>query len=54
MLHSMWNTSSLTKDSTHVPLQWKRRVLTNGQLAKTYSPLATSSKRAAEAFELPF
>ena len=54
MLHSMWNTSSLTKDSTHVPLQWKRWVLTTGQSEKSYNPLATSSKRAAEAFELSF
>ena len=54
MLHSMWNTSSPTKDSTHVPLQWKHRVLTTGQLEKSYNPLATSSKRAAEAFELSF
>ena len=34
-LHGMWDLSSLTKDPTCVPLQWKCRVLTTGLPGKS-------------------
>ena len=46
-LHRMWDLSSLTRDLTYVPLQWKQGVLTIRPLAKSCPEIVDSTTNSA-------